>query len=46
VIAIDARATNVYRIDTAPGAKIVGGTWLRTTGATSNLTICAAYKAG
>jgi hypothetical protein len=39
-------ATSVYRIDRAAGAKTVNGTWLRTTEGTSNLAICAAYKAG
>jgi hypothetical protein len=39
-------ATSAYRTETSIGAKTVNGTWLRTTGATSNLTICAAYKSG
>jgi hypothetical protein len=39
-------ASSVYRIDTTAGSKTVGGTSVRTTNATSNLTICAAYKAG
>lgn len=39
-------ASSAYRTDTSTGAKTVNGTWLRTTGATSNLTICTAYKSG
>jgi hypothetical protein len=39
-------ASSVFRVDTTASSKTVAGTWLRTTSATSNLTICAAYKAG
>jgi lysophospholipase L1-like esterase len=38
--------TSVFRIETTAGAKTVNGTWARTAGGTSNLTVCAAYKAG
>jgi N,N-dimethylformamidase beta subunit-like, C-terminal/HYDIN/CFA65/VesB-like, Ig-like domain/Cep192 domain 4 len=39
-------ASSDYRIETTAGAKTVAGTWASTSLATSNLTICAAYKAG
>jgi hypothetical protein len=39
-------ATSDYRIESTAGAKTVAGTWASTSLATSNLTICAAYKAG
>jgi hypothetical protein len=39
-------AMSVFRIESSAGAKTVNGTWIRNTGATSNLTLCAAYKAG
>jgi hypothetical protein len=38
-------ATSVYRIESSVGAKTVNGTWSRNTAATSNLTLCAGYKA-
>jgi len=39
-------ATSDYRIESTAGAKTVAGTWASTSLATSNLTLCAAYKAG
>jgi len=39
-------STSVYRIESTAGAKTVNGIWSRNTSATSNLTLCAAYKAG
>jgi hypothetical protein len=39
-------STTDYRIESSAGAKTVNGTWSRNTAATSNLTLCAAYKAG
>jgi hypothetical protein len=39
-------ATTAYRIESSAGAKTVAGTWSRNTAATSNLTLCAAYKSG
>jgi hypothetical protein len=39
-------STSVYSIESTAGAKIVNGTWIRTTVPTSNLTLCAGYKAG
>jgi hypothetical protein len=39
-------ANSDYRIESTAGAKTVAGTWASTSLATSNLTICAAYKAG
>ena len=39
-------STSVYRIESDAGAKTVNGSWSRNTASTSNLTLCAAYKAG
>ncbi len=38
-------ATSDYRIETTAGAKTVNGTWSRTSGATANVTVVAAYRA-
>ncbi len=38
-------ATSVYRIEATAGAKTVSGTWSRTSGATANVTVVAAYRA-
>ncbi len=39
-------STSVYRIESAAGSKTVNGTWSNNTASTSNLTLCAGYKAG
>jgi hypothetical protein len=39
-------ATSVYRIETSAGAKTVSGTWSTNNLSSSNLSVCAAYKAG
>jgi len=39
-------ATSVFRIEASTGAKTVSGTWSTNNLASSNLSVCAAYKAG
>jgi hypothetical protein len=39
-------ATSAYRIESSSGSKTVNGSWLAATGATANVTVVAAYKAG
>ncbi len=39
-------ATSVYRIESTTGAKTVSGAWSQTSGATANVTVVAAYRAG
>jgi hypothetical protein len=39
-------ATSAYRIESSSGSKTVNGSWLGATGATANVTVVAAYKAG
>jgi hypothetical protein len=39
-------ATSVYRTETTTGAKTLNGTWSNNNLSTSNITVCAAYKAG
>jgi hypothetical protein len=38
--------TSAYRIASAAGTTTVGGTWGRSSGATANVTVIAAYRAG
>ncbi len=39
-------ATSVYRTETTGGVKTVNGTWSSNSLSSSNITVCAAYKAG
>jgi hypothetical protein len=39
-------STSVFRIESTAGTKSVGGTWSRSAGSTTNVTVAAAYKAG
>jgi hypothetical protein len=39
-------ATSVYRIENSTGAKTLNGVWSRNNLSTSNITVCASYKAG
>jgi len=39
-------ATSAYRIESTPGVKAVNGTWSQPSGATANITVVAAYRAG
>jgi len=39
-------ATSAYRIESTAGVKAVNGTWSQPSGATANITVVAAYRAG